>query len=109
MPATLHNIDVVSSRSSDSTTYRIVGSYSYSFSGQHYQNSRISYDTGSDNIGSDHHSIVSRIQHRQQRGELTAWVNPADPQQAFLVREPRWKNFCSAVYSALSLPALAAG
>lgn len=34
VPATLHNIDVASSRSSDSTTYRIVGSYSYSFSGQ---------------------------------------------------------------------------
>jgi len=92
VPATLQNIDVVSSRSSDSTTYRIVGSYSYSFSGQRYQNSRISYDTGSDNIGSDHHGIVSRIQSRQQRGELTAWVNPADPQQAFLVRELRWKK-----------------
>ena len=92
VPATLHNIDVVSSRGSDSTTYRIVGSYSYSFSGQRYQNSRISYDTGSDNIGRDHHSIVSRIQQRQQRGALTAWVNPADPQQAFLVRELRWKK-----------------
>lgn len=92
VPATLHSIDVQSSRDSDSTTYRIVGSYSYSFSGQHYQNSRISYDTGSDNIGSDHHNIVSRIQARQQRGNLTAWVNPADPHQAFLVRELRWKK-----------------
>ena len=92
VPATLHDIDVVSSRGSDSTTYRIVGSYSYIFAGQRYQSSRISYDTGSDNIASDHHRIVSRISSLQQRGSLTAWVNPARPEEAFLVRQLRWKK-----------------
>ena len=92
VPATLHSIEVVSSRSSDSTTYRIVGAYSYSFSGHSYRNDRISYDTSSDNIGADHQRIVSRIRQREQRGELTAWVNPANPQQAFLSRDLRWKK-----------------
>ncbi|MDF1630594.1 MAG: DUF3592 domain-containing protein [Alcanivoracaceae bacterium] len=92
VPATLNNIDVISSRGSDSTTYRIAGSYSYTFAGSHHQSSRISYDTGSDNIGNDHYDIVSRIKSRQQRGTLTAWVNPAQPNESFLVRELRWKK-----------------
>lgn len=92
VPVQLHDVRVESHRGDDSTTYSIESSYAYQYRGQHYAGSRVGYDVGNDNIGNDHHSIVSDIRRQQARGTLRAWVNPDAPDESYLVRKLRWKK-----------------
>jgi len=92
VPVTLHSINVESHRGDDSTTYSVEARYSYQFNGHTYNASRVGYDWGSDNIGDYHGRIVGRVRSAQARGQLLAWVNPADPHEAYLMRDLRWKK-----------------
>jgi len=89
VPATLNHIDV-KYHSGDSTTYSLEGSYEYRYHGRGYSSDQISYYSGSDNIGSWHSETEQHIRIAAGQGRLTAWVNPDDPQESYLVRDIRW-------------------
>lgn len=92
VPVRIQHVELVSSRSDDSTTYKVAARYTYAFDGQTWHGTRVGYATSSDSLREDHQRVVNELRRVMQRGETyLAWVNPADPQQAFLVRELRWK------------------
>ena len=75
---------------SDSTTYKVTASYTYTYQGRELQGSRVGLDSSSDNIGSYHqrmHDTLSK--HLQTKEPYTCYVNPRDPAQAVLDRNPR--------------------
>ena len=90
VPATLNSLQVKRHQGDDSTTWSLVGSYSYRFAGRSWHSTRVSYDWGSDNIDDFHQRVASRFSSAVGRpGAVTVWVNPDDPQASYLVRELR--------------------
>ncbi|MFN3713972.1 MAG: DUF3592 domain-containing protein [Alcanivoracaceae bacterium] len=93
VPARLHEVALISSRGSDSTTYRVQVRYDYDYRGRRYQGDRASYDTGSDNIGDDQARLAARLEQVHRAGhEVMVWVNPDNPVESLLVRELRWNK-----------------
>jgi hypothetical protein len=93
VPGRLHEVELVSSRSSDSTTWRVRVRYDYEVAGRRYQGDRASYDTGSDNIGDDQQRLAERLEQIRRSGQpVMVWVNQANPAESLLVRELRWKK-----------------
>ncbi|GHA19718.1 hypothetical protein GCM10008090_31770 [Arenicella chitinivorans] len=89
--AELLSHELKSYRGDDSTTYKAVGEYRYQYNGQYYTSDRLSWSSGSDNIGSyqqDLHRELSRIASRG--GEFLVWVDPDDPSSAVFDRDMRW-------------------
>jgi hypothetical protein len=92
--AIIQRADLNSSTSDGSTTYEVVGEYSYQFRQGQYSSTAIHFGTGSDNIGSFHQDTYALLRQHQDSGEpMTAWVNPVEPGQAVLVRNMRWGLF----------------
>ncbi len=82
------------SHGDDSTTYSVSGRYRYEVGGQAFESTRISFDTGSDNIGDFHHRTHALLEQHRRSGEpVTAYVNPDDPSEAVVVRSMRWGMF----------------
>lgn len=93
VPAHLEHVELITHRGSDSTTYQVEAVYRYEYDGRAQLGTRVGYDTSKDNLGKDHQQLASRLRRHQQTGRpVMAWVNPADPTEAYLVRELRWKK-----------------
>lgn len=89
--AWLHSAELVSSRSEDSTTYRVDARYHYEYGGYRYEGQRVGIMGGSDNIGDFHHVLAARLEHALRTGTpVPAWVDPANPADAVLNRDMRW-------------------
>ncbi len=92
--ATILNAELNVSHGEDSTTYSVSGRYRYQIDGQTFESTRVSFDTGSDNIGDFHHQTHALLERHRQSGEpLTAYVDPDDPSEAVLIRNMRWGLF----------------
>ncbi|SIS43670.1 Protein of unknown function [Thalassolituus maritimus] len=91
IPATLQRIDI-EYHHGDTTTYSLEGLYSYRVNGLDYSSSRISYDESPDNIGDWHATTESKIRRASASQALTAWVNPDNPSESYLVRDIRWEK-----------------
>lgn len=89
VPAQLNFIDVESHYGDDSTTYSLSSSYTYQYFGTHYTGDRVSYYTGSDNIGEWHSDTAQAVRRAASAGQLTVWVNGDNPSESYLVREIR--------------------
>ena len=77
-----------------STTYNVRASYRYTFRERQYFGNRVAISDAADNIGDYQQNLYRRLKASQQRGrEVTAWVDPSDPQRALLDREMRWGLF----------------
>lgn len=89
--------------------YRLDGRYYYHYAGQQFSSTSISYYQGHDNIGQWHFNTKQRLQEASIEGRLTAWVNPKQPHQSYLVREIRVKYFVmgTALFTLFSSIALA--
>ncbi|PKM23064.1 MAG: DUF3592 domain-containing protein [Gammaproteobacteria bacterium HGW-Gammaproteobacteria-14] len=93
VPAYLESVALASHRGSDSTTYEVTARYRYHYQGRDFVGERVGYDSGKDNLGKDHQQLEARLKAYQRRGQpLLIWVNPAQPQETYLVRELRWKK-----------------
>ena len=93
VPAQLREVKVVSTPAKGTHTYRVRASYQYEFGGTRYDGTRVGYETGSDGFNIYHTQLAGRLRGAMDRGRpVQAWVNPSDPQQAFLVRELRWQK-----------------
>ena len=75
----------------DSVTYSAKARYHYDYFGQRYLSDQVNFAGGSDNIGSYHQDMNSRLASiSRSRHRLTVWVNPDKPSQAVIDREMRW-------------------
>ncbi|MEM6704542.1 MAG: DUF3592 domain-containing protein [Acidobacteriota bacterium] len=90
-PVRLESVNLESSTSDGSTTYRVTASYRYTFEGLDIVGSRVGLSGISDNIGSFHEDAYDELRAAKAKdGTWTAFVNPKDPSQALLYREARW-------------------
>lgn len=69
------------------TTYSVAGSFEYAYEEKNYKSNRISLDNGSSSNYGEHEEILAILQEAMRnRQTLEAFVNPADPDKAFLFR-----------------------
>ena len=89
-PARMDRVELVADDSGDSTTYRVEAEYTYEWEGREYRGDRVSVHSGSDNVGSFHHRAAAELEeHRDSGLPFPCFVNPDDPSQAVLYRNPR--------------------
>lgn len=92
--ATILSSNLKVSRGDDSTTYKALGTFSYSYAGKEYTSDMLYFGGGSDNVGSFHQDLVRDLSNAQSTGKtLQAWVNPDKPSQAVLIKDIRWGMF----------------
>jgi len=90
IPAYISESSLKTHRSSKSTTYTVKAEYTYIYQDRRYQSQRVSIDIGSDNVDSFAQEAASELaQYRGQERPFRCYVNPDDPTQAVLYREPR--------------------
>ncbi|TWT30179.1 hypothetical protein KOR34_47370 [Posidoniimonas corsicana] len=88
--AVIESVDLKVKRDSDSTSYRVVASYEYTYKGRRLHGDRVGVFTGSDNIGRYHHRMHSRLQEAMRRERPTpCYVDPDNPERALLDRSMR--------------------
>ena len=85
------NVDLISQRGDDSTTYRVEALYEYHFRSGTFTSQRVGLSGGSDNVGSFHQDVHAELSRYQRSGKpFRCYVNPENPDQAILYRKPRW-------------------
>ena len=88
VPAEVEAVDLKTSCSDDSTTYKVTARFCYDLNGYHYSGDRIGIaDGGADNVGDWQQNTYARLK-RQQQTRL--WVNPGKPSESVFDRELRW-------------------
>ncbi len=95
-PATIEHLELQIHDGGEGTTYDVDCRYSYVFSGQTFQGTRVGLAEGSDNIGSWQRTTYERLRKHHEGLEsdpVSCWVNPDNPQEAVLDRELRWGLF----------------
>jgi hypothetical protein len=91
VPADLERVELEHHRGDNSTTYRVVARYRYRYGGREYVGDRVAINSFSDNIGDFHERLYRQLQGARSRGEpVVAYVDPVDPVNATLNRDPRW-------------------
>ena len=90
VPASIERVELVSSHSDKSTTYRVEAAYSYKWEGREYRSDRVVPYSASDNFGSFHQRVAAELSEHRDRGlAFRCYVNPNNPAQAVLYRNPR--------------------
>jgi hypothetical protein len=89
VPATITSLDLRTHHGDDSVTWSVEAHYQYQFNGRTYYSDSVALTGGSDNIGDFWQVLYSRLKSEQQRNQVHAYVNPADPQEAYLDRTLR--------------------
>ncbi len=89
VPATITSLNLHTHHDDDSVTWSVDASYQYEFNGRTYHGDRVALTGGSDNIGDYWQMLYSRLKSAQQRDQVRAYVNPANPQEAYLDRTLR--------------------
>lgn len=71
-------------------TDRIYAEYSYTFGGQRYTGDRVAIDQMGDNLGDYQKRNYRKLRRKKEAGKpVTAYVNPANPSEAVLLRDLR--------------------
>ncbi|HTU24546.1 MAG TPA: DUF3592 domain-containing protein, partial [Pirellulales bacterium] len=72
------------------TTRRATAQYTYEFGGQSYTGHRVTWDGGSDNMGSSQYNAFNELEsHRRSGRPFRCFVNPEHPEQSILYRQLR--------------------
>jgi uncharacterized protein DUF3592 len=87
-PAKITYTELVSHRSSKSTTYKVKATYDYDFNGKQYREAdKVSQFMGSDNISRFHQDMYAKLKRCRDTGKIYyCFVNPEDPSEAVLYR-----------------------
>lgn len=89
--ATLQSVKLETHRGEDNDTYKVSGSYFYSWNGVEYTGSRLLLMDMSDNIGSFHQDLYRELDlARTNNQPVTVWVDPSNPSESILNRDIRW-------------------
>lgn len=90
VPAVIEQIELVSSSAKQGASVRIDGRFTYEFEGKSYAAATIDLARSSDNLGSFQRDLFKSLNQSKKTGaKVTAFVNPANPEQAVLNRELR--------------------
>jgi hypothetical protein len=88
-PATLEQLDLVGG-STQRSTIRVKGRYSYYYGGQRYTSERITLSDEQDNNRTFHQGLFDSLNEKRRRGEqITCLVDPHHPDQAIINRDLR--------------------
>ena len=89
--AEILSVELEARAGDDSTTYRVLAHYQYTYGGLSYLGERVAINRFADNVGDFQRELYARLRDAWNRGEhVTAYVNPELPYQAVLHRELRW-------------------
>ena len=90
-PAAITSAQLKSSRSSKGgTSYRVVANYTYRFANRDYTGDRVSFYSGSDNIGSFQADAYAELKkHADDHTPFRCYVNPDQPDESILYRQVR--------------------
>ncbi len=90
-PATVVACELKESRGAKGgSTYCVTAQYQYEACGVRLTGDRVSLHTGSDNIGRFHQRLYVELKRCLDRNEATVcWVNPKNPSEVILIRQPR--------------------
>ncbi len=90
---------------------KVIASYRYRYQGREYPGDRVSFYSGSDNVGSFQHDAFRELSaHRSKdHREFRCFVNPAQPEKSVLYRTLRWQMQVFLAAFALTFPAVGAG
>ena len=89
--ATLVSAQLHTSRSKNSSTYRVTASYRFQVAGQEVVGHRVAINGGADNLGDFQQQLGERLVSAQRNGQtVRAWVNPADLSESVIDRSLRW-------------------
>lgn len=103
VPAHIEQLSLAHKRDSDGgDQYRVTARYRYSWQGRDHVGARVSYDSGWDSLESEHRARYRYLNSYYSKGQpIMIRVNPDAPQQAWLLRELRWKRLSFMGLSAL--------
>jgi hypothetical protein len=88
VPAEVVQLDLKSSDSDGTTTWKVIARFRYAYHGRHYSGHRVGIaDGGGDNVGDWQRTTWSRLNVSKQ---TAVWVNPADPSESVFDRKLRW-------------------
>lgn len=113
--AELLHVALQENQSDDSTTWRVTARYQYDYAGHLWQSDQVAIADSADNIGDFQQRLYAQLNHSwQQQQPVTAWVNPARPQQALLNRELRpgllaFKGLFPLIFGGIGLAVLLLG
>jgi hypothetical protein len=89
--ARLTSAELVASRGSDSTTYRVRATYTYEYGGREYRGDRVAVSSAGDNIGDFQRGLGRELERAHREGRpVPVWINPENPREAVLNRDLRW-------------------
>ena len=95
VPAMIVHAELESHRGDDSTSYKAVARYEYTYEGQRYTGGRVSVHGGSDNVGSFHQRTYRELDgYRKRKEPFACYVNPADPGRSVLYTSLRVEMIC---------------
>jgi len=93
VPMTIVSTDLEAHRDDDATTYKVVAQFRYSYNGQPFENDKVSFSSGSDNIGRFHQDTYQLLRRHLNGEPFTGYVNPKKPEKSVLIRKMRWGMF----------------
>jgi hypothetical protein len=71
-------------------TYQVTADYTYTVDSKKYTSNKVSFYSGSDNVGSFHQKTFSKLEAaRHSKKPFPCWVNPANPEEVVLIRDLR--------------------
>ena len=71
-------------------TYQVTADYTYTVNSKKYTSNKVSFYSGSDNVGSFHQKTFSKLETaRHSKKPFPCWVNPANPEEVVLIRDLR--------------------
>ena len=120
VPCWIESTELKTSRGDDSTTYEALATYRYEFEGRIYHGNKVTFDSGSDNVGDFQQKVHRELssyrpaKSRQDSGmreekPFRCFVNPQKPSEAVLYRTLRWQKQALFAIFVLTFPAVGAG
>jgi hypothetical protein len=96
VPAVVDQWEHRSQRTSGSkgttTTWRVEARYRYPVGGREYTGTRVGFADGWDNFSDDYRNRAIDAIRNPPSGQVVAWVDPANPARAVLIRSLPWEQ-----------------
>ncbi|MEO8615543.1 MAG: DUF3592 domain-containing protein [Luteolibacter sp.] len=110
VPCRIESAELKKSSDSDSTSYKTTAIYHYRYHGRDYRGDRVSFGSGSDNVGSFQHDAHQELTAHSRTGQpFRCYVDPSKPESSVLYRILRWQLQAFLSIFVLTFPAVGAG
>lgn len=110
VPCQIESAEIKNSSDSDSKSSKATAVYHYRYHGRDYRGDRVSFGSGSDNVGSFQHDAHQELASHTRTGQpFRCYVDPLKPERAVLYRILRWQMQVFLSIFVLTFPAVGAG